>query len=1241
MKKQEISTHSDGNSKLFPVVAIGASAGGLEAVSEFVKNLPHDTGMAFVYIPHLDPTHESMLANILARQTSMPVQKAEHLLPVEPDHLYILPPDKSMTIIDGLLTLESRQPRPAINLPVDRFFVSLAENHKGGAIGIILSGNAHDGTLGLRAIKMAGGLTFAQDDSAQFKSMPKSAIAEGYVDLVLSPYEMAMEIARISKKAGLITQAIDDAVPPEIKKEDLTPILDMVRKSSGVDFRYYKVNTIKRRVTRRMLLHKLNSFEEYADYLRRHPAETPLLLADLLINVTSFFREPDILEYLKKVILPKILKEKAPGEAVRLWIPACSTGEEAYSLAMIIDEIMAENGSNIPVQIFATDLSEKSIAKARTGVYSKSDVAGVSPKRIERFFTKVEGSYRINKPIRDLCVFAPHNVFTDPPFSRLDLISCCNLMIYLDAVLQKKILATFYYALKHDGYLVLGKSETLVDSKSLFSHVEKKYKVFMRRNDGGDKPKFEMNHHLPGTAQRRESDGHHSGDQSTETSLEKTVKEVLLAKYVPACVVIDKELNILEFHGPVGPFLEFAPGKATLNLLKMVRPALVVDLSATVHKAIKSRKVEKKSGIEVNADDTTFAVSVEVVPVNQQNDDTIFLVVFERVSPSVGAPGQSDEGLMVKKLREELEVSKEEMRAVLEEQQAINEELQSANEEIVSSNEELQSINEELETSNEEVESANEELLTINTELMTRNQQLAESHEYAQAVIETICEAVLILDDDFRVISANKAFYTTFRVKEEETEGMLLYELGNRQWDILELRQLLEQLVAKSTTINGFEVQHNFPQIGVKVMLLHARTVIQKTHQKQLIILAIEDITEHRAVQRAAEERELQFRNMADNAPVIIWTSSIDKTRNFFNRTWFDYTGQTKSESPDWRAAIHPDDREKYIKNFDKRFNERAAFQMEYLLRRNDGEYRWLMDVAKPHFSPNQEFLGYIGTSTELHDKKVIMEELNNQVKKGTQELRTMNNELQRSNSELQQFAFVASHDLQEPLRKIITYIDRIQNHEQNLSDVGRGYFEKIIHSSRRMTKLIDDLLDFSSLSFANKKFIKVDLNKTLQDVLSDLDLIILEKNAEVTHTTDLPIIDAVPLQMTQLFHNLITNALKFAKENTPSKIDISSRMLSQEEVHERKTLDGNEAEYVEIVFRDNGIGFNPEFAEQIFVIFQRLNDKKKFPGTGIGLALCRRIVNNHRGDIFAQSTPDGAAFHVILPLRQIVDAKE
>jgi len=812
-------------------------------------------------------------------------------------------------------------------------------------------------------------------------------------------------------------------------------------------------------------------------------------------------------------------------------------------------------------------------------------------------------------------------------------------MIYLDNVLQKKVLATFHYALNNNGYLMLGKSET-IGASTLFSLPEKKHKIYLKKTEATAKAMLEMNYRIPGIERAETGDTQKIVQKNAANvpDLEKLINKILLTNYIPASVVVNNELEILQFRGSTSLFLEPSQGKASLNLMKMARPELVFELRNAIHKSTKTGEPAKKSGILVKSKSNTHNVSIEVVPLKIDPDEKFFIIVFEEVKePVVHSSNIAfTKDKYIKQLQDELNIVKEDMRAIIEEQEANNEELQSANEEIVSSNEELQSINEELETSKEEIESSNEELMTINTELQLRNEQLSESYEYAEAMFGIIREAVIVLDENLSVKTANNAFYKLFKLTEGDIQGNLIYELSNRRWNIPRLRRLLEDVIPANAEIENFEVSHDFPSIGEKVLLLNAKRVIQKTHQQQLILLAIEDITDHRKAEKLLSEREAWFHTMADNAPVMIWVEDTNKQRIFFNKTLLEFTGRKleQEKGSGWTENVYKDDLAHLLEVYYSSFDERKPFHTEYRLRRHDGEYRWVMSSGTPTYSANGNFTGYIGTLTDIHNQKMLNVELDTLVQQRTYELQEINKELEHSNAELEQFAYVASHDLQEPLRKIITFSDRLQAYKDDLPDMGKKYVEKIESSSWRMSRLIDDLLNFSSTARADKEFVATDLDEILKDLIGDFDVIVSQKNATINYDK-LPLIEAIPLQMEQLFHNIISNALKFSKEDEAAVIKISARKVSREEINRYQELEKS-LPHIEIIFEDNGIGFPPEFAEQIFVIFQRLNDQKNYTGTGIGLALCRKIVSNHSGKIYAESKPgEGTKFHIILPEHQ------
>jgi two-component system, chemotaxis family, CheB/CheR fusion protein len=834
----------------FPVVAIGASAGGIKAMSELLTGLPADTGMAYVYIQHMDPEHVSALPEIFQRSTKMDVREASHGESLKQDTLYVIPPGKDMTIEKGRFMMSAREKENGIYMPVDKFFISLSSNHKYGVVGVLLSGASHDGTIGLKSIKQMGGFTFVQDGSAEFQSMPKAAIAEDAADKVLSAAQIADELRALGTESEIVKYVMQDTlVGIADNDESLQQVIQMIRKSVNVDFSHYKLTTVKRRIIRRMVLNKSTTLTEYLEILKSNQKELQHLYNDLLINVTCFFRDSDTHEYLKKTILPQIIKNKKPGEPLRIWVPACSSGEEAYSLAITVAELVGTKGGSTPVQIFATDLSEQMIMKARLGVFSRNDVSNLSQKRLAQFFTKVDGSYRVIKQIRDLCVFAPHNIFRDPPFSRIDLISCCNLMIYLDNVLQKKILSIFHYALTANGHLILGKSETIGTSGQLFSQLERKFKVYLKKNDGSRYSEHAYKMHELDRQVRPESK-RPVINIPDHVDLEKAADDVLLSRFVPPCVVVNQDLDILQFKGSTGKYLEPSPGKASLNLVKMAKPGLAFDLRSTIHKAEKTGLPSRKTGLEFKSGKETHRVNLEVIPLAPEGEEKTFLVIFqeENVPDLKELKASFSKDKIVKKLEEELVAVREDMRSIIEEQQAGNEELQSANEEIVSSNEELQSINEELETSKEELESTNEELMTINAELQVRNEQLSESFEYAQAVFETIRELFIILDKELRVKTVNRSFFEKFKTTEYETEGVFIFELQNGCWDTTEMRNLLNELSRKKDAIHNRTIVINFDSIGERKLLINGARIQQKIHQQEVILLAIEDVTELRTL---------------------------------------------------------------------------------------------------------------------------------------------------------------------------------------------------------------------------------------------------------------------------------------------------------------------------------------------------------------------------------------------------------
>jgi two-component system, chemotaxis family, CheB/CheR fusion protein len=1094
----------------FPIVGIGASAGGLEAFSTLLAHVPADTGMGFVLVQHLDPQHESALAQLLRRAAAMPVQEVTNKLRVEPNHVYVIPPNMDLGIVGGVLTLGPRPKTRAPHRSIDLFFEALAADQRELAIGVILSGTATDGTVGLEAIKAEGGITFAQDDSARYDSMPRSAVAAGCVDLVLSPEHIAREIARIATHPHVrralaegLTQAEADRASATAHEDDDTPlpwggqgdpdiaasraraeaghervgnrqrqiaedgfkkIMLLLRNHSGVDFSLYKSSTIRRRITRRLVLTKHDTYDSYVQFLRGNSHELDALYSDVLISVTSFFRNPDAFDVLQRKVLPTLLEQRG-DDPLRVWVLGCSTGQEAYSLAMAFVEA-AEKAPRIrTLQVFATDLNEALLDQARHGLYAKSVEQDLSPERLRRFFVEEEGGYRVTKALREMVVFARQNVISDAPFSRMDLISCRNLLIYLEPALQKKLFPTFHYALKPGGFLCLGASESVGGFTELFESVDKKHRIYAKKATATpafhlpvrkerDEPRTAASRHARKSPRLPAAPGGAVEGFREELNAQREADRVSVNQFAPPAVLISADLQILQFRGATGAYLEPPTGKATLDVLKMARQGLMLPLRATINKARKDNKTVRADNVRIEHDSTTRTVNVQVIPLKNLRERA-FLIVFEdaekpapartakgrsrdarrvkTVSAQRGRTSRSQESRRIAELETDLAETRDYLQAIQEQHEAANEELQASNEEVQSANEELQSINEELETSKEELESANEELTSVNEEMANRNaelqrlnsdlvniqtsahvaivllarnltirrfsakaeeqlnllaadigrpignvrfpfdvsdleslvtdvittvhaqerelqdrdghwyslrvrpyltidnkvdgavlvlvdidalkrveQAIAAARDYADNIVATVREPILVLDASLRVERASRVFYETFGGEPGDTEGRFVYDLGNRQWDIPELRRLLGTILSEQHTIEDFSVEHTFEGLGRRIMLLNARRMHDPEHRAERILLAFEDITERRQTDTLLRESETRYRSLTQALTSVIWTTNAEGRFVTAQPSWSQFTGQTWDEHRDfgWANAVHPDDRE-------------------------------------------------------------------------------------------------------------------------------------------------------------------------------------------------------------------------------------------------------------------------------------------------------------------------------------------
>ncbi len=747
------------HARRFPIIGIGASAGGYEAFVQLLQSLPADTGMAFVLLMHLEPEHKSMLAKLLSNVTPMHVSEARNGVPVEPDHVYVIPPKADIAIRAGVLQIVGRRQSGGRHVPIDYFLTSLAEERRGLAIGVILSGTGSDGTQGLKAIKAEGGITFAQDEeSAKHYGMPNSAIAAGCVDFILSPARIGEELNRLARHPYIGVPHSEAPGSPSLAplvETDSGKILHLLRSVTGVDFTDYKSGTIRRRTARRMALLRIENLSKYLRRLQSDRAELDALFQDILIHVTGFFREPEAFKILQTKIFPKILAGKANGEAIRIWVPGCSTGEEVYSLVIAFLEFLGERASSTPIQAFGTDVSELAIEKARSGAYPESSLRDVSPARLRRFFIRSDGGYRVNKSVREMCIFARQDLTKDPPFSRIDLVSCRNVLIYMGAPLQKRVVAGFHYALRDGGYLLLGKSETLTYYPELFTPAERKARVFSKKQGAGrPAPDFTpMAFERPHLAL--------PAPEEPAFDAQKEADRLVWQRYSHAGLVLNDDLEILHFRGDTSPFVAPAAGKASLNALRMVNDDLKMELRSAIHRARRSNANVRSTGLRIRHNGSAREIDLEVEPIIRPGGkDRYFLVLFSDSRVKAPLPPEtasesrrrrSAENRELIQLRRELEASREYVQSIVEQQEASNEELKSANEEILSSNEELQSTNEELETAKEELQSTNEELVTLNETLQNRNAELGKLSDDLYNVLDGADIPILIVGEDGRI----------------------------------------------------------------------------------------------------------------------------------------------------------------------------------------------------------------------------------------------------------------------------------------------------------------------------------------------------------------------------------------------------------------------------------------------------------------------------------------------------------
>lgn len=1108
-KNKEVPAAPQATEQDFPIVGIGASRGGLNAFKKFLKALPEKSGMAYVIVQHLDPDYESILPSLLAKVTNVPVNIIEDDIHLAPDNIYVIPSNKTLTTFDGVLKLTPREIL-ATNALIDVFFSSLAEVHQSLAVGIVLTGTGTDGTIGLKAIKKYGGLTFAQlVSSAYAEGMPGSAVDANVVDFILPVEEIPNKLIaifqeqqnRISEISGTKERAVSGK------------IMLLLQQHFNIDFTHYKQKTIQRRIARRIAVTSQKNIEDYFTLVSTDKNELGALNKDLLIPVTSFFRDPATYEVLKDEVLPAIFSNKGIDQPIRIWSAGCSTGQEAYSLAMLVFEYLLEHPDPRQVQIFATDVAQSSIIFARKAVYSADEISMLSEERRKMYFTrKADNHYHIIKPLRDMCVFAEHNFLKDPPFSNIDLLSCRNVLIYMEPYLQKKALTAFHYALNTRGFLLQGKSETTAHSPDLFTAYNTAEKIYTANT---------VEKHIFDYTGDRKIDSIEKQKSlkplNSHTDFRKIAESILLKEFTPANVIINDQMEIVYIHGDISPFLEPSQGKATFNLLKMAREGLSFELRSTLHKVKTSNSAVTRNDIPIMNKGKLMHASVQIIPL-ENCIDPYYLVIFKQTDAGkeLTQPGGDESRVIdeylarISQLEQELAYTREDMRTITEDQETVSEELQSANEEMLSSNEELQSLNEELESSKEELINSNEELRILIEQLQLKNRQIDAINKYTDTIMSTIHKPLIVIDLSFKIRTTNRAFADQFDITNDIT-GHNFFEIRQGLFSLPKLKGTIEKFcLTRTPELDNVEFELKTSNKDF-VFQLNASKFISPTDE-HLVLLSFIDITAQKLI-------------------------------------------------------------EKRIRDF----------------------------------------------SVELETK-----------------VAERNHSISLINAQLEQYAHTTNHEFQEPLRKLVTFSKSIRRlyHEKNPESV-LDYVGKIELAASRMSELINDMHNYASVSHHEKLLQKTDLNQILKDTLFDFELLIEEKKAKIVLHNKLPEIIAIPFQMNQLFYDLISNSLKFVRPGVEPLITISSSKLSKAIMKKFPKLNPKNT-YYQIDIEDNGIGFNQKYASQIFTMFQRLNSAFDYPGTGIGLALCKKIVDDYHGHIYAEGVENSkAVFHVILPEMQ------
>ncbi|MBV9772290.1 MAG: PAS domain-containing protein [Bryobacterales bacterium] len=1314
------------------VIGIGASAGGLAALKTFLAQLPEDSGLAVVVVVHLSPDHESRMAELLQPHVRLNVQQVSETVRIEANHVYVIPPNANLNAIDTHLRLSKLEEQRRERAPIDHFFRTLARAHDGHSIAVILTGTGSDGTLGIKDIKANGGVVIVQDpNEAEYDGMPQSAIATGMVDLILQVAEIPDAILRFAATEPRVSNGNREDVPQD-ERVLLQNILAQLRVRTDRDFSRYKPATLLRRIARRMQLNHVEDLRTYAETIRNRIEEAHSLVDDLLITVTHFFRDAEVFKKLEKDLVPKIFARKTSQDAVRIWSAGCATGEEAYSLAMIFAEAAGKFEAPPRIQIFASDLHPGSLNRARAGIFSADIETDVGSERLARFFQKDQGGYRIRKEIRDLVVFSPHNILSDPPFSRMDLISCRNLLIYLEREVQKEVIEIFHYALNPEGVLLLGTAES-IEASDQFRAVDKKLCMFTKRNTPVREPRLPV---FPLTRNRLSGDGK-SATQRREAIAAGNLHQRMVEQYAPPSILVGPDNRLVHLSQHAGRFMMLPGGEPTASVLKLVRDELQLELQAALHEAREKRRTVDTKPIPVRFEGHPCPVVMHVRPALEPVQEGYILIIFEEreaheadASPaeSDGATGSSAE--LIADLRAQLADAHRQTQTVIEEFENTREQMSASSEEIQSTNEELRSTLEELETSKEELQSINEELQTVNQQNRHKVDELAQLSGDLQNLLSATDIATLFLDRNLRILRFTPKLGELFNVRLSDCGrpiGDLTHRLGYPElrsdaeavlsrlvplerelkdeagrWyltRVLPYRSTEDRIdgvvitfididarkKAEDTVTAGADRLRrmiNVDVVGVMIFdesgtLIEGNETFQKMsgYSKDEIssgTLSWRSMTPPEYV----EVSERQLENLAATGRVGPYEKEY--TRKDGSRWWMIFAGASLGDGTTIEYCIDVSDRKRaerevleskyYAESIIESLHEpllvltpdfkvlsaNPAFYRHFevdpaetvgrkIYDLGNGQWnipalRTLLEDVLPANNSFDEFemehtFESIGTRAMLvnarrlaHVDLILLglrditerKRLENDARAANRELVIANNALERANIDLQHFSYAVSHDMQESLRMVMSYTQLLaRDYATGLDAEARQYIEYAVLGASRMESLLTGLRNYWSVSERKiDKLDAIDCNEAVDQALEFLELTLKESGAKVTHDY-LPTIAGEQHPLTLLFQNLISNALKYRHPERAPRVHISARR--------------QDAAWIFSV-TDNGIGIEPKDFESIFVPFKRLN-RGTHPGTGLGLAMCRRIVERYHGQILVNSANgQGSTFQFTVP---------